>query len=130
MIKYHFRRKEFFHEIGIVKSFNIAFWTFRFCFCFCFFFFFNPWPWLEGSYKIGSVHSSFCLTFCLSFRPSFRLSFLLSVSFLGVGTLGFNMVSYIDSCVWQSQISWKISPSGKNDQKLSKMVQKQGFWTF
>ena len=29
-----------------------------------------------------------------------------------------------------SQTFWKKSPSGKNDQKWSKMAQKQGFWTF
>ena len=35
------------------------------------------------------------------------------------------MGSYVAVC--DSQIFWKKSPSGKNDQKWSKMAQKQGF---
>ena len=36
----------------------------------------------------------------------------------------------IYSYVWQSCIFWKNSPSGKNDQKMVKMIQRHGFWTF
>ena len=36
----------------------------------------------------------------------------------------------IFSCVWQSWMFWKKSPSGKNDQKLSKMTQKHVFGLF
>ena len=36
----------------------------------------------------------------------------------------------IYSYVWQNQIFLKKFPSGKNDQKWSKMTQKQIFWTF
>ena len=58
-------------------------------------------PRLEGSDEIGSV--------CPSFRPSFCLY----VSFLRIGLAGFFR---------------KKSPSGRNDQKWSKMAQKDGFW--
>ena len=83
----------------------------------------DPLPRPEGSYKIGSVNPSFCLTFRLS------------VSFLRIGSLVFfwNLAwsqGPIYSYVWQSRIFWKKSPSGKNDQKWSKMAQKHGFWTF
>ena len=43
----------------------------------------HPQPWLEGSYKIGSV--------CLSFRPSLCLS----VSFFGIGSLVFLKLSIV-----------------------------------
>ena len=66
------------------------------------------WPRLEGSYKMGSV--------C----PSFRLV----VSFLVIDSLVFSetlklslMLGAIYSCVWESWIFWKKSPSGKNGQK-------------
>ena len=68
----------------------------------------DPWPRLKGSYQIGSV--------C----PSFRLP----VGFLGIGWLVFSdlslMVGAIHSCVWQSWIFRKKSPSSKNGQKWPK----------
>ena len=69
-------------------------------------------PWLEGSYKIGSVH--------------------LSVSFLRIGLLVFSetwhgyRAPYI--VVRDSWIFCKKSPLGKNDQKWSKMAQNHGFF--
>ena len=81
--------------------------------------FIGPRPWLEGSYKIGSVHQSFYL----------------SISFLGIGSLVFFWIlawfsGPIYSCVLQSWIFWKKFPPGKNDQKRSKLVQKTWFLDF
>ena len=68
----------------------------------------DPWPWLEGSYKIGPVCSSFHL----------------SISFLGIGLLVFSETElnvrglYIVVC--GSRIFCKKYPSGKNGQKWPK----------
>ena len=65
----------------------------------------DPRPRLEGSYKIGSVHPSFCL----------------SLSFLRIASLAFSETQhavkdrYIVVC--DSQTFWKKYPSGKNNLK-------------
>ena len=70
--------------------------------------FLDPWPWLEGSYKIGPVCSSFHLP----------------VVFLGIGLLVFSETElnvrslYIAVC--GSRIFWKKYPSGKNGHKWPK----------
>ena len=50
-----------------------------------------------------------------------------SVRFLAIGSLVFSesmvLEAHIYSCVWQSLIFWKNSPSGKNDKNWSKMAQ-------
>ena len=92
---------------------------FRFSFPCCFL---DPRPWPEGSYEIGSV--------C----PSILLSFCLSVSFLGFGSLFFSETQHevrgpcISVC--HSRIFWKMSSSGKNDQKWPRMAQKVVFGLF
>ena len=67
---------------------------------------------------------------CLSFRSSFHLH----VIFLGIGSLFFSETQHAardpSTVICDSWIFWKTSLSGENDQKWSKMTQKQGFWTF
>ena len=54
--------------------------------------------------------------------------FTVNLCYLQVLAMYKKVVTYIVMC--DSRIFWKKSPSGKNDQKWSKMTQKHGFWTF
>ena len=71
---------------------------------------------------------------CASFHPFFYLSFHLSVSFLGIGSLVFSETQhgvrgpYIVVC--DSQIFWKKSSSGKNDQNGQKWPKNMVFGLF
>ena len=71
--------------------------------------FIGPRPWPEGPYKIGSVRPSFCLF--VKFSRNWPISFFLNLAWC---------YGPIYGCVWQSQIFWKKSPSGKNYQKWPK----------
>ena len=76
----------------------------------------DPQPWLEGSYKIRSVHLSFCSSFCLS------------VSFLGIGLLVFSETQHgvrvcVQFCVTELYFLGKNSHRAKmtnNGQKWPK----------
>ena len=65
----------------------------------------GPRPWPEGPYKIGSFRLS------VKFSRNRPIGFFLNLAWC---------YGPIYGCVWQSQIFWKKSPSGKNYQKWPK----------
>ena len=80
--------------------------------------------WTPGLGRKGPVNKGLSV---LSDLPSVRkfswdwlISFFLKLSMV---------LGAVYSCVWQSRIFWEKSPSGKNDQKWSKMAPKRCFWT-
>ena len=77
--------------------------------------FIGPRPWPEGPYKIGSVCPSFRLF--VKFSRNWPISFFLNLAWC---------YGPIYGCVWQPDFLEKIPVR----QKLPKMAQKQGIWTF
>ena len=70
----------------------------------------DHWPRPEGSFKIGSVRPS-VLPSVRRFSRDLLVRFFWNLAWC---------YGPIYSCVWQSRIFWKKSPSGKNDQKWAK----------